>query len=46
MPRHVDEENSEYPASAEYPVLTKQKKNGLFPNIAGAPSVHKKKLNL
>ena len=40
MPRYVDEENSKYPASAKYPVLTKQKKTDLFPNIAGAPSVH------
>ena len=37
MLKHVDEENSEYPASAEYPVSTKQKK---IPNIAGAPSIH------
>ena len=40
IPRHVDGGNSEYLASAEYPVLTKQKKTDLFPNIAGAPSVY------
>ena len=31
--KHVDEENSEYPVSAEYSVFTKQKKNNIFPNI-------------
>ncbi len=33
---HVDEENSEYPVSAEHTVLTKHKKNDLFSNIAAA----------
>ena len=32
--KHVDKENSEYLANANYP---KQK---IFPNITGAPSVH------
>ena len=40
MQKHVDEKNSEYPASAKYPVLTKQNKNDLFPNITGASTVH------
>ena len=35
MLKHVDEENSEYPAGAEHTVLTK-KKNNLFSNIAAA----------
>ena len=34
--KHVDKENSEYPANADYPNLTKKN-----PNIAGALSVYK-----
>ena len=36
--KHVDKENSEYLANADYPDITKQKI--IFPNIAGAPSVY------
>ena len=35
--KHVDKENSEYPANVDYPDLPKQKT--IFYNIAGAPSV-------
>ena len=43
MPRHVDEENNEYPASAEYPVLTKQKKKRFISQHSrGAVSTQKK----
>ena len=31
MLKHVDEKNSEYPASAEYPILTKRKYPIYFP---------------
>ena len=41
MLKYVDEENSEYPATAECAVLAMQNTPiYLFPNIAGALSVH------
>ena len=41
MLKYVDKENSEYPPTAECPVLAMQKTPiYLFPNIAGALSVH------
>ena len=40
MLKHVDEENSEYPASEEYPVLTKQKNPFISQNSRGTVSTH------
>ena len=47
MLKYVDEENNEYPATAECAVLAMQKTPiYLFPNIAGALSVHTEQITL